>query len=64
MKVGFSGTQEGMTPEQEARVASVLWNILFDTPKPRNAQFHHGNCVGADEEAAAIANVAVAKSRM
>lgn len=44
MKVGFTGTQDGMTLAQRA----ACWNILDDLVPD---EFHHGLCIGADEEA-------------
>lgn len=43
MKVGFTGTRQGMTPEQHARV----WDILVDVMP---VEVHHGDCIGADAE--------------
>ena len=48
MKVGFTGTQEGMTKHQQFSV----WNVLHDH---KCTEFHHGDCIGADHEAAFIA---------
>lgn len=48
--VGFTGTQKGMTTDQR----DVLTNLLVCS----NSTFHHGDCVGADEEADAIARKA------
>lgn len=51
MKVGFTGTREGMTLAQKHAVET----LLRDLHRP-GAEFHHGDCVGSDEEAAAIAD--------
>lgn len=48
--IGFTGTQHGMTPQQQA-VVDWLLVTSRDTP----AYFHHGDCVGADAEAHTIA---------
>lgn len=47
MRVGFTGTQEGMTEEQ---IAVLLLMIKSMTP----FEFHHGDCVGSDAEAHVI----------
>lgn len=43
MRVGFTGTREGMTPEQ--RIA-LRYLLLEHLPK----EVHHGDCLGADSE--------------
>lgn len=48
MSIGFTGTQRGMTPRQAAEVERLMWQPDEDT-------FHHGLCVGADEDAHGIA---------
>ena len=50
IKVGFTGTQRGMTRDQMNRLASVL-DVLFPNG---TGEFHHGDCIGADSEVHAI----------
>lgn len=57
-KVGFTGTQVGMTVKQAGIIDKFLTELLnkyllitHDSP----FEFHHGDCIGSDEEAAAIA---------
>lgn len=50
VRVGFSGSQEGMTDPQKA--ALHLWLIsMFH----EGAAFHHGDCIGADAQAGRMA---------
>jgi len=46
--IGFTGTQYGMTDDQKQMFRQLLTII-------EGCDFHHGDCLGADEEAAAIA---------
>jgi len=48
--IGFTGTQQGMTEDQQNNLRYFL--ILLHIP---GREFHHGDCVGADFEAANIA---------
>jgi len=43
MKVGFTGTQVGITTEQKERVASLLNSNTI-------TEVHHGDCIGADKQ--------------
>lgn len=58
--VGFSGTQEGMTTRQLEAVHDLLLSLPGEQETQLNETFeqivfHHGCCIGADEEAAIIA---------
>lgn len=55
MRIGFTGTSAGMTAKQKAAVRALLrrlrdrgWGLADD-------DFHHGVCIGADEQAHAMA---------
>jgi hypothetical protein len=48
--ISFTGTRDGMTTSQAARVGL----LLFKAFEPGD-EFHHGDCIGADDEAARIA---------
>ena len=48
MKIGFTGTQQGMTTRQRFELRDQL--IAFQA-----TEFHHGDCIGADAEAHEIA---------
>jgi len=51
VKVGFTGTRNGMTTEQKADLRALL--LLLRTEGCQ--EFHHGDAIGADEQAACIA---------
>lgn len=49
IKVGFTGTQKGMTEHQKTELIELLEEF------PTGTEFHHGDCVGADRQANDIA---------
>lgn len=51
MIVGFTGTQRGMTEAQWA----ALWPLLLARAP---GEFHEGDCIGSDAQAAAMARLA------
>jgi hypothetical protein len=48
MKVGFTGSRFGMTDAQQQEFLVLMGKLGAD-------EFHHGDCVGADEQAANLA---------
>lgn len=54
MKIGFTGTRSGMTDAQRDAVAALLAEL-------QASEFHHGDCIGADQQAAEIASSAGAQ---
>lgn len=50
IKIGFTGTQTGLTEGQKRWITDVLSDLY-----KHGAEFHHGDCIGADTEAADIA---------
>ena len=44
MKIGFTGTQKGITESQKLKLIEIL-------VKNQPVYFHHGDCVGADANA-------------
>jgi len=50
--VGFTGTRKGMTWQQRRRIHDYLEELAVVQP---GSEFHHGDAVGADEQAAGMA---------
>jgi hypothetical protein len=46
MKIGFTGTQRGMTPDQKHTVVNLL--------SRRDGELHHGDCIGGDSDVHSI----------
>lgn len=51
-RVGFTGTQRGMSAQQKVTVANILNHFLEKEP----VELHHGDCLGADDDADSIAS--------
>jgi len=61
MIVGFTGTREGMTEHQRAAFRLWILRWLSTTPGP---EFHHGVCLGADEQAVGIITATLIRCRI
>jgi len=52
VKIGFTGTRNGMTPTQRMTLEAMFHITQSEN---RQVEFHHGDCEGADAEAAKLA---------
>jgi hypothetical protein len=51
MRIGFTGTQRGMTGQQIKKVDSLLGELLpLEIHHGDFVEVHHGDCVGADKQ--------------
>jgi hypothetical protein len=48
--IGFTGTQNGMTLQQKEKLRELL-----SIERLSHNEFHHGDCIGSDEQACLIA---------
>lgn len=58
--VGFTGTQKGMSQGQKDALMSALLHLRIQ----KRVILHHGDCIGADFEAAQIAEVLAIRTEL
>lgn len=51
-RIGFTGTQKGLSTKQSYELEEILWKTILD--HPGSVEFRHGDCIGADFQAHAI----------
>lgn len=59
MILGFTGTQEGMSKLQSEKFAEIIDGIQLYLK-----EFHHGDCIGADAEAALVVHHTAALAKI
>jgi len=57
IKIGFTGTRDGMTPAQRVAFLKFLQNLY--AADEETVEFHHGDCQGADEDAHALLDYSI-----
>jgi hypothetical protein len=57
MKIGFTGTQIGLTLHQQGEVKRILVEVWSKLLPEETIEFHHGDCIGSDAQAGSIASL-------
>ena len=53
--IAFTGTQRGMTLRQAIGLRSILMGLYATSNPGQRPEFHEGDCIGSDKEAAILA---------